>query len=138
MAPVLHLDTVARAVADSLGVREEPEQPLTRGIASGLAEQRMLLILCNCEHLLRVRGQLVDELLRARPGLNILATSRERAPGGRLRSTQAMLSTFVYVSCVSGGGCCMASIVMGRHPVQHRRSGKSRVSAAALNQESPQ
>ena len=41
------------------------------------ARARLLLILDNCEHLIDACAQLADSLLRACPGLRILATSRE-------------------------------------------------------------
>ncbi len=37
----------------------------------------MLLVLDNCEHVLQPTAELVDALLRAAPGLTIVATSRE-------------------------------------------------------------
>jgi predicted ATPase/DNA-binding CsgD family transcriptional regulator len=40
-------------------------------------ERQLLLVLDNCEHLVGACAVLVDELLRAAPGLHVLATSRE-------------------------------------------------------------
>jgi predicted ATPase/DNA-binding CsgD family transcriptional regulator len=77
LAPIVHRDAVARAVAHTVGVREDPGQPVARNIAVALAEQRTLLILDNCEHLLVPCAELVDHLLRVCNGLHILATSRE-------------------------------------------------------------
>jgi predicted ATPase/DNA-binding CsgD family transcriptional regulator len=77
LAPVVHYEAVARAVAHALAVRESPAEPLARSIAAALADQRILVILDNCEHLLVPCAQLADHLLRACPGLHILATSRE-------------------------------------------------------------
>jgi hypothetical protein len=39
LAPVVRPEAVARAVADALGVRDDPSQPLTIGIATALANQ---------------------------------------------------------------------------------------------------
>jgi len=47
------------------------------GLAGGLRERRLLLVLDNCEHLLDACAVLVETLLRAAPGVRILATSRE-------------------------------------------------------------
>ena len=77
LAPVVHPELVSRAVAHVLRVRDDPAQPAAHSIASALADERILLILDNCEHLLVACAQLADQLLRACPGLHILATSRE-------------------------------------------------------------
>ncbi|MFJ5926688.1 ATP-binding protein [Kitasatospora sp. NPDC092948] len=54
--------------------------------ARPLADRRLLLVLDGCEHLVDACAGLVDELLRAAPGLRVLATSRQslRAAGERL------------------------------------------------------
>src|SRR5205085_2510494 len=41
-----------------------------------LYPRQMLLVLDNCEHVLDVSASLADSLLRACPGLRIIATSR--------------------------------------------------------------
>ncbi len=68
---------VAQAVADALGVREQPNRPLADTLADALRERKMLLLLDNCEHLLDPAARLVDTLLGSCPRLRILATSRE-------------------------------------------------------------
>ena len=42
-----------------------------------MADRRLLLVLDNCEHLVDAVAKLTDQLLRAAPGLRVLATSRE-------------------------------------------------------------
>ena len=69
--------TVARQVADVLRVPEDPEQPLLDVLAQHLAEDQMLLVLDNCEHLLDDCAVLVDSLSRQSPGLAVIATSRQ-------------------------------------------------------------
>jgi non-specific serine/threonine protein kinase len=69
---------VPHAVAAALGVREQPGRPPAETLAAWLAGKRLLLVLDNCEHLLDACAQLAEALLRAAPGLTILATSRER------------------------------------------------------------
>src|SRR5215207_2711902 len=68
---------VARAVAATLGVREQPDRSLTQTLCSHLGSRRMLLVLDNCEHLVDAAARLAKDLLYASPGLRILATSRE-------------------------------------------------------------
>ncbi|MFI2610382.1 ATP-binding protein [Kitasatospora sp. NPDC018619] len=46
-------------------------------LAARLRERRALLVLDNCEHLVEACARLADALLRAAPGLRVLATSRQ-------------------------------------------------------------
>ncbi|GAA2422440.1 BTAD domain-containing putative transcriptional regulator [Actinomadura vinacea] len=75
---------VADAVAAELGIRDEPgsrpgvpppDSPAR--LAAALRGQELLLVLDNCEHLVEPVAELVDLLLRAAPGLRVLATSQE-------------------------------------------------------------
>jgi non-specific serine/threonine protein kinase len=68
---------VAGSVAQALGVREEPGRPLLETLAEALAAKRLLLLLDNCEHLVQAVAGVAQALLRACPGLRLLATSRE-------------------------------------------------------------
>jgi non-specific serine/threonine protein kinase len=68
--------TVVPAVADAVGVREEPGRSLDTALAEALGPKRLLLVLDNCEHLLDPCARLADPLLRACPHLRVLATSR--------------------------------------------------------------
>ncbi|MGH2352814.1 MAG: ATP-binding protein, partial [Chloroflexota bacterium] len=68
---------VPHAVAQAVGVREEPGRPLLGTLADALRPKRLLLVLDNCEHLLDACAHLADALLRACPHLRVLATGRE-------------------------------------------------------------
>src|SRR5262249_55774771 len=68
---------VAQAVAAALGVREDPQRPLTATLLDALRSRDMLLVLDNCEHLINACAQLAQTLLGACARLRILATSRE-------------------------------------------------------------
>ena len=72
---------VPRAVAATLGTLEEMnglvDVALVVALGAFLRPRRMLLLLDNCEHLLAASAGLATALLRASPGLALLATSRE-------------------------------------------------------------
>jgi non-specific serine/threonine protein kinase len=68
---------VVQAVAQALGLREEPNRPLLVTLVDHLKERSLLLVLDNCEHLVAACAELVAALLRAWPHVRILATSRE-------------------------------------------------------------
>jgi non-specific serine/threonine protein kinase len=77
LAPVADPALVGQAVATTLNVREVPGQAVLQTLAGALAERRLLLLLDNCEHLLDACAALADALLRACPGVQILATSQQ-------------------------------------------------------------
>jgi predicted ATPase/DNA-binding winged helix-turn-helix (wHTH) protein len=77
LAPLPDPALVAQAVATTLGIREEPDRPLTGSLCERLADKRLLLVLDNCEHVAEACAGLVSALLRACGGLRVLATSRE-------------------------------------------------------------
>jgi len=81
LAPLSDPGLVAPQALAALGLTEEARSPLD-ALVDHLRERRLLLLLDNCEHLLTASAQLADLLLRACPGLRILATSREPLHAG--------------------------------------------------------
>lgn len=77
LATLTEPDALSETVAAVLGVREEPEVPLSATLVNYLRAKSLLLILDNCEHLVAAAARLADTLLRACPNLRILASSRE-------------------------------------------------------------
>ena len=81
LAPIADGSDVGPAVAAVLGVRAGPGRDIVDAIAESLrgadARRRTLLVLDNCEHVIEATAALAERLLRAAPGLTILATSRE-------------------------------------------------------------
>ncbi|MFI6735981.1 BTAD domain-containing putative transcriptional regulator [Nonomuraea sp. NPDC050451] len=71
---------VAGTVLAALGLRESALRGLpdpTERLVAALAEQDLLLVLDNCEHVLSEVATLARRLLATAPGLTIMATSRE-------------------------------------------------------------
>ena len=68
---------VAGQVMGALGVRQAGDVPVLEALIYRLRSAELLLILDNCEHLLDACAGLAGALLRAAPGLRVLATSRE-------------------------------------------------------------
>lgn len=70
-------DRIAETVAQVVGIRlGDGSAPAALGEA--LAEQELLVVLDNCEHIVDQVADLTEALLGAAPGLRILATSREQ------------------------------------------------------------
>ena len=68
---------VPQVVAAALDVREESGRPVEASLADALHGKHLLIVLDNCEHLVKACGVLVDGLLRSCPSLSVLVTSRE-------------------------------------------------------------
>jgi predicted ATPase len=68
---------VAQAVTGILGLHARSGFSPEAVPAEYVADRRLLLVLDNCEHLVDAVAKLADQLLRAAPGLRVLATSRE-------------------------------------------------------------
>src|SRR5215213_10260193 len=77
LAPLTEAELVPQAVAQALGVREQPGRPLVQTLKDTARSRKMLLVVDNCEHLVEAVVGLVDSLLDSCPGLRVLATSRE-------------------------------------------------------------
>jgi predicted ATPase/DNA-binding CsgD family transcriptional regulator len=88
--PALLPEAVAAVVP---GPQRRPGPCSAEHVASHIADQDLLLVLDNCEHLVAACARLVDVLLRSCPGLRVLATSREPlGVGGEHRWSVAPLS----------------------------------------------
>ncbi len=70
-------DLVAVAVADVLGVRQEPGRPVLGTLVTAVGGRSLLVLLDNCEHVIGACAKLADALLRGCANLALLATSRE-------------------------------------------------------------
>jgi len=68
---------VPSVVAAVLGAQERPEEPTVDAVARILAEQQLLLVLDNCEHVAGAAAELCAGLLPAADDVRVLATSRE-------------------------------------------------------------
>ena len=71
-------DDVVPAVAEALGDVVADGTSLRAATVQALAASRVLLVLDSCEHTAAAVADLVDTVLRAAPGVSVLATSRER------------------------------------------------------------
>jgi predicted ATPase/class 3 adenylate cyclase len=76
LAPVIDPTLVPTAVAQALGLQEEPGRALLDTVADHLADAEMLLVLDNFEHILEA-APVVERLLGAARRLRILVTSRQ-------------------------------------------------------------
>lgn len=68
---------IPQEIAQPFNVRETTNEPLIETLKTYLNDKDILLILDNCEHLIRACAQYTEQLLSAGPKLKILATSIE-------------------------------------------------------------
>ena len=83
LAPIREPSIMVSEAAKVVGVREEPGRPFIETLCAYLKPRNLLLILDNCEHLIKRSAELVHAILGAAPEVRIIATSREalRVPG---------------------------------------------------------
>jgi predicted ATPase/class 3 adenylate cyclase len=75
LAPVTDPELVLPTIAQTLGVRDEGDDPAAVALGRELREKELLLLLDNFEHL-ESAAPVVAQLLAGAPGLKVLATSR--------------------------------------------------------------
>jgi predicted ATPase/class 3 adenylate cyclase len=76
---------VVPEAARTLDVPDEPGRPLLQAVCAHLKAKRVLLILDNCEHLIKPSAELAHALVKACPHVRLLSSSREplHVPGER-------------------------------------------------------
>ncbi|GAB3958897.1 LuxR family transcriptional regulator [Actinoallomurus acanthiterrae] len=77
LADLNNPDLLVPAVCEALRIRDHSARPALEVLIDHLRDAQALVILDNCEHLVRACAILADALLRSAPGLRILATSRQ-------------------------------------------------------------
>jgi predicted ATPase/transcriptional regulator with XRE-family HTH domain len=77
LAPLADAVRIRQTIAATLGLQEEPGRTFAELLLDTLRSRRLLLVFDNCEHLVQACAELTYEILRACPGVSVLATSRE-------------------------------------------------------------
>ena len=77
LANAIDPDAVSREVARALRIKEQAGFPMHETLVEALADQHVLVVLDNCEHLIGACAKLAEVLVRGCPRVYVLATSRE-------------------------------------------------------------
>ncbi|MBV9546434.1 MAG: tetratricopeptide repeat protein [Chloroflexi bacterium] len=77
LAPLTDPRLVAQTIAAALAVHQDPLRSVAASLTAALTGKRCLLVLDNCEHVLKACADVVANLLRSCTSMCILATSRE-------------------------------------------------------------
>ena len=101
-----------RAIAESLGLRDQSVRSAVDAIVDHVRDRRLLLVLDNCEHLVDAVAALVLRLLCAAPRLQVLATSRERL--GVSGEHVFLVSGLTLQSDAEGGECEAVRLLIDR------------------------
>lgn len=78
LGTLTHDEDVVASLAARLGVRDGPGRSLEDAVVDYLATTQILLVMDNCEHLLKAAGDLVRRIMLAAPGVQVMVTSRRR------------------------------------------------------------
>ncbi len=83
LAPIRDPALVVGELAQVLDVREEPGRSLLQTVCAHLKPLRVLLVVDNCEQVLRACADLAAALLKSAPQVRLISSSREalRVPG---------------------------------------------------------
>ncbi len=86
LAPIRDPSLIPGAAAQTLSLREEPGETVTQTLCAHLKSRKALLIFDNCEQVVSACATLANALLRAAPGIRIIASTREalRIPGEQI------------------------------------------------------
>ncbi|MFI8996692.1 ATP-binding protein [Streptomyces sp. NPDC053542] len=103
LSPLSEGALLAHTIADALPLVDRTTRPVIDVLADYLADRETLLVLDTCEHLTDACAMAVEVLLRAAPGLRILATSR-RALGVVGEEVLAVEPLPVPVTCDPAAG----------------------------------
>jgi predicted ATPase len=77
LATITAAEAVLFTVAAGLGITTPVEGDIMSHLVTRLREQRVLIVLDNCEHLLDAVAEVVERLVATCPHVTVLATSRE-------------------------------------------------------------
>lgn len=77
LAPITDPALVVGEAAHVLGVQEEPGRSLLQTLCNYLKSRRVLLLIDNCEHLVKAAAELAHAVLRGAPQVRMLTSSRE-------------------------------------------------------------
>ncbi|HUG33889.1 MAG TPA: adenylate/guanylate cyclase domain-containing protein, partial [Anaerolineales bacterium] len=77
LAPLTNPDLIPQTVLSAFGVREQQGRTATQILTDYVREKNLLLVMDNCEHLIKACAVLADAMLNTAPAITILATGRE-------------------------------------------------------------
>src|SRR6266404_2029075 len=77
LGPLSSPELVPATVASALGLTHIVGTVSHEGVAGAVGTKKLLLVIDNCEHVIEAAARMAEALLRASPGVALLATSRE-------------------------------------------------------------
>jgi len=76
LAPIQNEDMVAKEITEALNITEVPDHAIIDTLIETIKDQKLLIVLDNCEHLIKACAEISGKLIQNVPKLKILATSR--------------------------------------------------------------
>ncbi|MFD3577605.1 ATP-binding protein [Streptomyces sp. NPDC058644] len=92
LSPLSQGEALPYAIVEALPLVDQTTRPMLDVLAEYLADRELLLVLDTCEHLADECALTVQALMRAAPGLRILATSRRplNVPGAEVLTVEPL------------------------------------------------
>jgi len=77
LSPVSDENMVSKEILEALNIPEEPGKSILKILGENIRDKNLLIIIDNCEHLVKSCALITANLLQTSPGLKVLTTSRE-------------------------------------------------------------
>jgi predicted ATPase len=77
LGPLSSSELLPATVASALGLTHVAGTVSLEGVAGAVGTKKLLLVIDNCEHVIEAAAAMAETLLRATPGVSLVATSRE-------------------------------------------------------------
>jgi predicted ATPase len=77
LSPISDEDLVVKEIMEVLKISEVPNQTFEETLLERIKQKNLLIILDNCEHLLKAAADISRRLIETAPDIKVLATSRE-------------------------------------------------------------
>ncbi|HMR39645.1 MAG TPA: tetratricopeptide repeat protein [Ignavibacteria bacterium] len=77
LASLIEPELLPNAIMQAIGIKEQPKQKTEDTLTDYLQDKEILIILDNCEHIIKACAILSEKILKNSPKLKIIATSRE-------------------------------------------------------------
>ncbi len=126
---------VANVVAETLGIPFTEQKPAAQALLSALADQHVLIVLDNCEHVLDAASALSESLLRRCARVRVLVTSQEslKLPGEQAYRVPSLAVPAVGEPIAANEGA-VALFIARAHEIDPRTSfdGKGLEAAVAI------
>ena len=77
LGPLTDPEGIPDVIAAALAIQPRQGRTMAESVVDALRDKELLVVFDNCEHVITAAARMVDAIVRACPGVRVLATSRE-------------------------------------------------------------